>query len=185
MIDKLHSSLCAVLLSTGQLNVIDLETGATLFTRHLQFDGQLKLALHQVHSNTLLGVQQLYCAAQPRLLGTQRIAIKFRNFVSFYDLQLSAVQSEIRLGHVRTLRITSVDGKETRLDDNPSQELRRQFGELQKRVRALNNYTSGIQKKLDKVRNNAVRVCVNYELGTMTSLYQLSYCHLRACGRAR
>ena len=159
MIDKLHSSLCAVLLSTGQLNVIDLETGATLFTRHLQFDGQLKLALHQVRSNTPLGVQlQLYCAAQPRLLGTQRIAIKFRNFVSFYDLQLSAVQSEIRLGHVRTLRITSVDGKETRLDDNPSQELRRQFGELQKRVRALNNYTSGIQKKLDKVRSIAVRV---------------------------
>ena len=35
----------------------------------------------------------------------------------------------------------SVDGRETRLDDNPSQELRRQFGELQKRVRALNNYT--------------------------------------------
>merc|ERR1711972_526393 len=31
-----------------------------------------------------------------------------------------------------------------------SQELRRQVGELQKRVRALNNYTSGIQKKLDK-----------------------------------
>ena len=62
-----------------------------------------------------------------------------------------------------------MDGRETRLDDNPSQELRRQFGELQKRVRALNNYTrfknctscfcinlvlifecSGIQKKLDK-----------------------------------
>ena len=51
---------------------------------------------------------------------------------------------------MRTLRITSVDGRETRLDDNPSQELRKQFGELQKRVRALNNYTSGIQKKLDK-----------------------------------
>ena len=48
------------------------------------------------------------------------------------------------------MRITSVDGRETRLDDNPSQELRKQFGELQKRVRALNNYTSGIQKKLDK-----------------------------------
>ena len=62
MIDKLHSSLCAVLLSTGQLNVIDLETGATLFTRHLQFDGQLKLALHQVRSNTPLGVQ-LNCIA--------------------------------------------------------------------------------------------------------------------------
>ena len=91
--------------------------------RHLQFDGQLKLALHQ-----------------PQLLGTQRIAIKFRNFVAFYDLHL---QSEISLHHVRTLRITSVDGRETSLDDTPSQELRKQFGELQKRVRALNNYTSG------------------------------------------
>eukprot|EP00090_Calanus_glacialis_P019394 TRINITY_DN29800_c0_g1_i1.p1 TRINITY_DN29800_c0_g1~~TRINITY_DN29800_c0_g1_i1.p1 ORF type:complete len:700 (-),score=207.27 TRINITY_DN29800_c0_g1_i1:116-2101(-) len=133
MIDKLHTELCAVLLSTGQLNVIHLPSGNTLFHRHLQFDGQLKLALHQ-----------------PRFLGTQRIAIKFRNFVAFYDLSLSSVQSEIGLNHVRTLRITSVDGRETRLDDNPSQELRRQFGELQKRVRALNNYTSGIQKKLDK-----------------------------------
>jgi len=133
MIDKLHPELCAVLLSTGQLNVIHLQSGVTMFHRHLQFDGQLKLALHQ-----------------PRLLGTQRIAIKFRNFVSFYDLSLSYIQSEIALNHIRTLRITSVDGKETRLDDNPSQELRRQFGELQKRVRALNNYTSGIQKKLDK-----------------------------------
>ena len=124
--------------------------------RHLEFDGQLKLALHQ-----------------PRFSGTQRIAIKFRNFVNFYDLNLSSVQSEISLKHIRTLRITrwvnwlvnnmfiihwkffhtyignstmddiylSVDGRETRLDDNPSQELRRQFGELQKRVRALNNYT--------------------------------------------
>jgi len=133
MIDKLHTELCAVLLSTGQLNVIHLPSGNTLFHRHLQFDGQLKLALHQ-----------------PRFLGTQRIAIKFRNFVAFYDLSLSSVQSDIGLNHVRTLRITSVDGRETRLDDNPSQELRRQFGELQKRVRALNNYTSGIQKKLDK-----------------------------------
>ena len=40
----------------------------------------------------------------------------------------------------------SVDGRETRLDDNPSQELRRQFGELQKRVRALNNYTRFISR---------------------------------------
>jgi len=133
MIDKVHTKLCAVLLSTGQLKVIHLQSGATLFHRHLQFDGQLKLALHQ-----------------PRFLGTQRIAIKFRNFVAFYDLSLSSTHSEIGLNHVRTLRITSVDGRETRLDDNPSQELRRQFGELQKRVRALNNYTSGIQKKLDK-----------------------------------
>ena len=45
----------------------------------------------------------------------------------------------------RTLRITSVDGRETRLDDNPSQELRRQFGELQKRVRALNNHTRFVE----------------------------------------
>jgi len=133
MIDKRHTELCAVLLSTGQLNVIHLPSGATLFHKHLEFDGQLKLALHQ-----------------PRFSGTQRIAIKFRNFVNFYDLNLSSVQSEISLKHIRTLRITSVDGRETRLDDNPSQELRRQFGELQKRVRALNNYTSGIQKKLDK-----------------------------------
>jgi len=45
-----------------------------------------------------------------------------------------------------------VDGRETRLDDNPSQELRRQFGELQKRVRALNNYTRcrrGDTRRLD------------------------------------
>ena len=90
----------------------------------------------------------MYCVV--RLSGTQRIAVKFRNFVSFYDLSLSRTMSDIQLNHVRTLRITSVDGRETRLDDNPSQELRRQFGELQKRVRALNNYTSGIQKKLDK-----------------------------------
>merc|ERR1719369_902496 len=133
MIDRVHPGLCAVLLSTGQLNVIHLMSGTTVFHRHLQFDGQLKLALHQ-----------------PRFLGTQRIAVKFRNFVSFYDLSLSRHTSDIQLNHVRTLRITSVDGRETRLDDNPSQELRRQFGELQKRVRALNNYTSGIQKKLDK-----------------------------------
>ena len=92
--------------------------------RHLHFDGQLKLALHQ-----------------PGLLGTQRIAIKFRNFVSFYDLHIRDNNSQIYLEHVRTLRITNVDGRETRLDDNPSQELRRQFGELQKRVRALNHYT--------------------------------------------
>ena len=57
--------------------------------RHLEFDGQLKLALHQ-----------------PRFSGTQRIAIKFRNFVNFYDLNLSSVQSEISLKHIRTLRIT-------------------------------------------------------------------------------
>ena len=43
------------------------------FCRHLQFDGQLKLALHQ-----------------PGLLGKQRIGIKFRNYVTFYDLILSA-----------------------------------------------------------------------------------------------
>ena len=97
-----------------------------IITRHLHFDGQLKLALHQ-----------------PGLLGTQRIAIKFRNFVSFYDLHIKDFHSEtyFNLEHVRTLRITNVDGRETRLDDNPSQELRRQFGELQKRVRALNHYT--------------------------------------------
>merc|ERR1719361_2410459 len=130
MIDQHHGQYCTLLLSTGQLSVIDLLSGNNVYTRHLQFDGQLKLALHQ-----------------PQLLGTQRIAIKFRNFVSFYDLYLD---SEISLNHVRTLRITSVDGRETRLDDNPSQELRKQFGELQKRVRALNNYTSGIQKKLNK-----------------------------------
>ena len=146
MIDKHHRQYCSLLLSTGQLCVVELTSGNILFkrfqtnicagnfnnniSRHLQFDGQLKLALHQ-----------------PLLLGTQRIAIKFRNFVAFYDLHL---HSEISLHHVRTLRITSVDGRETRLDDNPSQELRKQFGELQKRVRALNNYTSGIQKKLDK-----------------------------------
>jgi hypothetical protein len=39
----------------------------------LQFEGQLKVALHQ-----------------PRLLGSQRIAIKFRNFIAFYDLILSS-----------------------------------------------------------------------------------------------
>ena len=111
MIDKRHTDLCAVLLSTGQLNVIHLPSGATLFhrsvgvaseieckgknswpfssRRHLQFDGQLKLALHQ-----------------PRFSGTQRIAIKFRNFVNFYDLCLSSVSSEIALNHIRTLRIT-------------------------------------------------------------------------------
>lgn len=33
MIDKLHSHLCAVLLSTGHINVIDLYSGATLFQR--------------------------------------------------------------------------------------------------------------------------------------------------------
>jgi hypothetical protein len=33
MIDKRHSDLCAVLLSTGQLNVIHLPSGATLFHR--------------------------------------------------------------------------------------------------------------------------------------------------------
>ena len=60
--------------------------------RHLEFDGQLKLALHQ-----------------PRFSGTQRIAIKFRNFVNFYDLNLSSVQSEITLKHIRTLRITRWD----------------------------------------------------------------------------
>jgi hypothetical protein len=60
------------------------------------------------------------------------------------------VQSEIWLNHGRTLRITSVDGRETRLDDNPSQKFRRQFGELQKRVRALINYTIGVQKGLGK-----------------------------------
>ena len=146
MIDQHHGQYCTLLLSTGQLSVIDLISGNNVYTRykprlftldlnnniyrHLQFDGQLKLALHQ-----------------PQLLGTQRIAIKFRNFIAFYDLHF---HSEISLHHVRTLRITSVDGRETRLDDNPSQELRKQFGELQKRVRALNNYTSGIQKKLDK-----------------------------------
>lgn len=133
MIDRVHPEMCAVLLSTGQLNVIHLASGDTVFHRHLQFDGQLKLALHQ-----------------PKFTGAQRIAVKFRNFVSFYDLTLSRVKSDIQLNHVRTLRITSVDGRETRLDDNPSQELRKQFGELQRRVRALNNYTSGIQKKLDK-----------------------------------
>jgi len=133
MIDRVHPEMCAVLLSTGQLNVIHLASGNTVFHRHLQFDGQLKLALHQ-----------------PKFTGAQRIAVKFRNFVSFYDLTLSRVTSDIQLNHVRTLRITSVDGRETRLDDNPSQELRKQFGELQRRVRALNNYTSGIQKKLDK-----------------------------------
>ena len=31
MIDKRHTELCAVLLSTGQLNVIHLPSGATLF----------------------------------------------------------------------------------------------------------------------------------------------------------
>jgi hypothetical protein len=41
--------------------------------RHLQFEGQLKVALHQ-----------------PSLLGTQRIAIKFRNFITFYDLLISS-----------------------------------------------------------------------------------------------
>jgi hypothetical protein len=41
--------------------------------RHLEFEGQLKVALHQ-----------------PRLLGTQRIAIKFRNSITFYDLILSS-----------------------------------------------------------------------------------------------
>ena len=39
--------------------------------RHLEFDGQLKLALHQ-----------------PRFSGTQRIAIKFRNFVNFYEFDI-------------------------------------------------------------------------------------------------
>ena len=33
MIDKLHSHLCVVLLSTGHINVIDLYSGATLFQR--------------------------------------------------------------------------------------------------------------------------------------------------------
>ena len=107
MIDKRHTDLCAVLLSTGQLNVIHLPSGNTLYhkwvacwnhqhgldlyfhPRHLEFDGQLKLALHQ-----------------PRFSGTQRIAVKFRNFVNFYDLNLSSVQSEISLKHIRTLRIT-------------------------------------------------------------------------------
>ena len=33
MIDKVHTKLCAVLLSTGQLKVIHLQSGATLFHR--------------------------------------------------------------------------------------------------------------------------------------------------------
>ena len=33
MIDKLHSNLCAVLLSTGQIKVVDLCSGITLFHR--------------------------------------------------------------------------------------------------------------------------------------------------------
>ena len=33
MIDKLHTELCAVLLSTGQLNVIHLPSGNTFFHR--------------------------------------------------------------------------------------------------------------------------------------------------------
>ena len=41
----------------------------TLTLRHLEFDGQLKLALHR-----------------PGLVGKQRIGIKFRNYVTFYDL---------------------------------------------------------------------------------------------------
>jgi hypothetical protein len=46
---------------------------ALYIPRHLEFEGQLKVALHQ-----------------PRLLGTQRIAIKFRNSITFYDLILSS-----------------------------------------------------------------------------------------------
>jgi len=135
MIDQNNPEMCCILLSTGQLNVIHLPTGNTVFLRQIPFDGQLKLALHQAD-----------------LMGKQRIGIKFRDFVDFYDLIIPYRASVIKFKHVRKLRITNVDadGRETFLDDNPSAELRRQFGELQKRVRALNHFTSGIQKKLDK-----------------------------------
>ena len=38
MIDKLHTHLCAILLSTGQIKVIDLYTGHTLFQRYTRMN---------------------------------------------------------------------------------------------------------------------------------------------------
>jgi hypothetical protein len=48
---------------------------------------------------------------------------------------------EIDLKSLRTITSVDVDGRETKCDDNPTEELRRQFGELQKSLKALNHYT--------------------------------------------
>eukprot|EP00088_Acartia_fossae_P024567 TRINITY_DN2549_c0_g1_i3.p1 TRINITY_DN2549_c0_g1~~TRINITY_DN2549_c0_g1_i3.p1 ORF type:complete len:713 (-),score=154.45 TRINITY_DN2549_c0_g1_i3:230-2368(-) len=135
MIDRTYSHMCTILLSTGQLIVIHLPSGNTIFHRHLNYDNQLKLAL-----------------LQPGFTGEQILAIKFRNFVSFYKLQIRRRGKNllIELSSLRTITSVDADGRETKCDENPTEELRRQFGELQKSLRALNHYTSGIQKKLDK-----------------------------------
>ena len=47
----------------------------------------------------------------------------------------------IDLSNMRTITSVDADGRETKCDDNPAEELRRQFGELQKSLKALNHYT--------------------------------------------
>jgi len=135
MIDRCQSSTCSVLLSTGQLIVIHLPSGSNIFYKQLNYDGQLKLAL-----------------MQPGFMGEQILAIKFRNYISFYKLIIKkrGKSMDIDLKSLRTITSVDVDGRETKCDDNPTEELRRQFGELQKSLKALNHYTSGIKKKLDK-----------------------------------
>jgi len=136
MIDRCETSTCSVLLSTGQLIVINLNTGTTIFHKHLHFDGQLKLALQQ-----------------PGFLGDQILAIKFRNYIEFHKLRVKRSMSgslRVEFDKLRTITSVDADGRETKCDDNPTQELKRQFGELQKSLRALNSYTSGITKKLAK-----------------------------------
>ena len=47
----------------------------------------------------------------------------------------------VEFDKLRTITSVDADGRETKCDDNPTQELKRQFGELQKSLRALNSYT--------------------------------------------
>ena len=47
----------------------------------------------------------------------------------------------IDLSSMRTITSVDADGRETKCDDNPAEELRKQFGELQKSLKALNHYT--------------------------------------------